>query len=164
MWRDLYFPNVNHFHYFSHMIIRSYVIKENHFPKCISIFSFSHIFSLDPSDSLCSFVWRHIVCTFNLTCSTYINPGLLFPYSFRGVILCVPLFGDILSPPLPRRREGTSCSSTYRWNIRISDIVIFYIIHVFRTSHSLWQGANKQIKMAYLRCIFPKYYAYSDEM
>ena len=45
------------------MIIRSYVIKENHFPKCTSIFSFSHIFSLDPSDSLCSFVWRHIVCS-----------------------------------------------------------------------------------------------------
>ena len=45
------------------MIIRSHMIKENHFPKCISIFSFSHIFSLDPSDSLCSFVWRHIVCS-----------------------------------------------------------------------------------------------------
>ena len=53
----------------------------------------------------------------NLTCSIYISPGLLFTYSFWewfSVFLCLETYC------LPwRGGRGTSCSQTYRWNIRI---------------------------------------------
>ena len=66
---------------------------------------------------------------FYLPCSMYINPGFLFTYSFWGVILCVPLFGDILSALA--WREGHKLLSyiqmKYSYIGYYADIVIFDI-------------------------------------
>ena len=65
---------------------------------------------------------------FHLACTTYINPGLLFTYSFWGVILCVPLFGDILSAPAWREGHKLLADIQMKYSdIGYQDIMIFDI-------------------------------------